>query len=179
MGERGRPRCSERLRTRDCEVIDVRSMPRLPPEVPLSEHIRRVLREHFPDRPTRHDLTLTFCDGERLDVTLWTTTTRPFYGGLRRWFTCPNCGRRCAKLYAPDRRSRFACRRCWELVYRSQYVKDPALILVNRWLLNPPKMTSSAVRQRAARLRKKLEAKRLPGGAGRIKAYRPEYRPAL
>ena len=45
------------------------------------------------------------------------TSTRPFYGGRRWWFHCPNCSRRVAALYlgrVP------ACRKCFALCYRSQ-----------------------------------------------------------
>ena len=157
-GERGRPRSSERLHTRHCDVIDVRSLPRVPPEPPMPERIRRILRESFPDHRTRYDLTITWPNGEQLNVTVWTTTTRPFYGGARRWFVCPGqgCGRRCAKLYSPNPgRSPFACRRCWRLVYWSQYLKDARLAFVYRWVINPPRMTASAWRQRVNRSVKK------------------------
>lgn len=40
------------------------------------------------------------------------------FGGVRWWFACPKCGRRCAKLYLPDL-SGFACRICHNLTYRS------------------------------------------------------------
>ena len=39
-------------------------------------------------------------------------------GGLRHWFTCPQCGKRVAVLYAPGRY--FACRRCGGLGYPTQ-----------------------------------------------------------
>jgi len=40
------------------------------------------------------------------------------FGGLRWWFLCPRCSRRCAKLYLLD--GRFACRVCQGLAYTSQ-----------------------------------------------------------
>jgi hypothetical protein len=125
----------------------------------MPERIRRILREALPDDRTSYDLTLTFSNGERLNMTVSTTTTRPFYGGARRWFVCPGagCGRRCAKLYSPNPgRSPFACRRCWRLVYESQYLKDERLAFVHRWVVNPPKMTPSAWRQRSSRYAKKM-----------------------
>ena len=39
------------------------------------------------------------------------------FGGYRVWFSCPNCHRRCEKLY---HRGDFRCRVCHGLVYRSQ-----------------------------------------------------------
>ena len=43
--------------------------------------------------------------------------TFPHFGGQRPWFTCPQCGRRCAKLYGG---SPFLCRQCRGLAYQSQ-----------------------------------------------------------
>ena len=40
------------------------------------------------------------------------------YGGVRRWFRCPDCGKRVAVIYV-QRRS-CSCRQCNYLVYRSQ-----------------------------------------------------------
>jgi hypothetical protein len=37
------------------------------------------------------------------------------YGGARPWWTCPECGRRCAIVYGHP----FACRRCANLAYKS------------------------------------------------------------
>ena len=44
------------------------------------------------------------------------TDTR--FGGRRRWFACPNCGRACRVLFGGGR---FLCRRCHGLQYKSQY----------------------------------------------------------
>lgn len=43
--------------------------------------------------------------------------TRPPYGGIRWWFGCPRCARRCGKLYLPPDRPDFACRICHRLRY--------------------------------------------------------------
>jgi hypothetical protein len=52
--------------------------------------------------------------------TIYLQTTRPHFGRLRWWFSCPNCGRRAAKLHSPPGGDRFLCRRCYGLSYASQ-----------------------------------------------------------
>ena len=47
------------------------------------------------------------------------TTTRVYLGGRRYWFSCPDCGRRCGKLYLPFDGHKFACRDCHDLTYAS------------------------------------------------------------
>jgi len=44
--------------------------------------------------------------------------TKCNFGGYQPWFNCPDCRRRAAKLYF--RHSRFVCRKCCRLIYRSQ-----------------------------------------------------------
>jgi hypothetical protein len=48
----------------------------------------------------------------------WTHTE---FGGQRRWFRCPRCGRNCRIVYGG---ARFRCRLCHRLTYNSQY--EPA-----------------------------------------------------
>ena len=146
----------DRTRADDCAVLDVRALPPAPSSLPIPGSVPR---KPFPDAPTRHDLSLSWSNGERLNVTLFTTTTRPFYGGARRWFRCPRCGRRCAKLYTPDYcRVPFHCRVCLQLVYQSQYRKGKLSIFLRRYLLHPPSESTSARRQRDRRRRKKIAA---------------------
>ncbi len=40
-------------------------------------------------------------------------------GGVRWWWLCPYCPRRCRKLYLPPRSNFFACRICHDLSYES------------------------------------------------------------
>jgi hypothetical protein len=47
------------------------------------------------------------------------TSTSCRYGGVRWWFRCPTCTRRCAVLYRPTYRHRFVCRQCNHLTYTS------------------------------------------------------------
>ena len=53
-------------------------------------------------------------------VALVATTQR--LGGVRWWFSCPGCARRCAVLYRPPRRERYACRVCTGVDYETQKV---------------------------------------------------------
>jgi hypothetical protein len=52
-------------------------------------------------------------------------TTKPHFGGTRWWFACPlsseegPCGQRVGRLYLPPGESRFGCRRCHSLTYKS------------------------------------------------------------
>jgi hypothetical protein len=41
------------------------------------------------------------------------------YGGQRMWMLCPECGRRCGKLYLPPSASSFGCRDCHDFTYTS------------------------------------------------------------
>ena len=45
------------------------------------------------------------------------------FGGVRRWFLCPVCERRCRVLDKAG--ERFGCRRCYRLSYRSECEKKP------------------------------------------------------
>ena len=45
--------------------------------------------------------------------------THPHFGGVRWWFNCPQCARRCKKLYLPPGQWEIACRLCHHLTYTS------------------------------------------------------------
>lgn len=47
-------------------------------------------------------------------------STSPNFGGIRLWYSCPVCDRRCGILYIPPGATQVACRTCWDLSYRSQ-----------------------------------------------------------
>ncbi len=59
-------------------------------------------------------------DGEWIPVSesVWFETTACHYGGERKWFLCPHCGRRVAVLYGVS--IRFLCRHCYDLAYSCQ-----------------------------------------------------------
>lgn len=67
---------------------------------------------HLPD----DKILINFFGRRVFEVSL--TTTQQGHGGLRRWFSCPDCGRRCAVVYL--RGGILACRKCHGLVYASQ-----------------------------------------------------------
>jgi hypothetical protein len=88
-------------------------------------------------------------------------TTRPYYGGLRWWFTCPLCNRRVGKLYLPDAARYFGCWHCHDLVYRRE--PDP---------LEHASGFVKAMRSRLEHLRKKHGRQRrvgVPCGGQRFK----------
>ena len=81
------------------------------------------------DSPRRHLLlwwgpwvrlryTITSTD-EAVDYRIDLQTTRPHFGGLRWWFTCPlvradrPCRRRCEKLYLAPGGTYYGCRKCY------------------------------------------------------------------
>ena len=47
-------------------------------------------------------------------------STTPNFGGLRQWFICPVCTRRCALLYRSRQHKTIGCRVCLSLSYPSQ-----------------------------------------------------------
>jgi hypothetical protein len=61
----------------------------------------------------------------RVEEVVRLQTTRPHFGGVRWWFSCPRivddeeCGRRVGKLYRPPEQRHFACRHCLALTYES------------------------------------------------------------
>jgi hypothetical protein len=55
----------------------------------------------------------------RLDLRV--TTTRQPLGGVRRWWRCPVCGRRCRILVATDHRGLIGCRLCLGARYAADY----------------------------------------------------------
>lgn len=59
--------------------------------------------------------------GERHEVedSIELTTTESNFGGVRYWWVCPGCCRRCAMLYTASGRIYFRCRECYNLTYQS------------------------------------------------------------
>ena len=57
-------------------------------------------------------------DGTRFETT-WTETN---FGGMRQWFLCPNCGRRCAIIYRVGIEPKRGCRLCLNGHYISEHM---------------------------------------------------------
>ena len=56
------------------------------------------------------------------EVRVRLTATDCHFGGVRWWFSCPECHLRVGKLYRPPRQQKYACRHCHNLSYRSRQV---------------------------------------------------------
>jgi len=56
----------------------------------------------------------------QIDDKICLTASRPWFGGQRWWFVCPNENRRVRKLYLPPGARRFRSRGAYRLAYASQ-----------------------------------------------------------
>jgi hypothetical protein len=67
---------------------------------------------------------------EHMDYKIRLRTTRPTFGGLPWWFTCPllrlgkSCNHRVSKLYLPPSGRYYGCRHCYDLTYQSCQESD-------------------------------------------------------
>jgi hypothetical protein len=59
-------------------------------------------------------------------------TTAMHLGGVRHWFACPSCRRRCRVIYGG---ARFRCRLCYGAKYESQYQHQAHTICDIRWAM--------------------------------------------
>jgi len=62
--------------------------------------------------------------GTQGQVVVRIVTTSPRYGGVRHWWACPGCDRRCALLYLPPGEAWPACRTCYRLTYATRQAHD-------------------------------------------------------
>jgi hypothetical protein len=62
-------------------------------------------------------------EGRLSDTAVKLLRSYPHFGGIRYWFRCPGCGRRCGRLYATESHQRVACRQCHGLRYYLQHDK--------------------------------------------------------
>ena len=91
----------------------------LRPSLEHHELQRTLLGPDAPPMPVA-DLTVTWPDRSLTNLRVPLTQTTQ-YRGVRWWFLCPTCKRRCSCLYSPSPSVHFACRKCRGLVYRSQH----------------------------------------------------------
>jgi hypothetical protein len=111
---RGRPEDSRRLFVEDCTRVDATLM--------LAKSRGHDLDDDLAALPLTFSWTeygQTHVRQVRLPVT---TTVQPL-GGVRRWWRCPTCNRRCRILLVWSKESgvAVACRRCLGAVYASDY----------------------------------------------------------
>jgi hypothetical protein len=113
-GHRGRPKGSCRLVVEDCTRVDATLM--------LAKSRGHDLEDDLDALPVTiswNDYGRTHARSLRMPV----TTTVQRLGGVRRWWRCPTCGRRCRILlvWSKDSTVAVACRRCLGAVYSSDY----------------------------------------------------------
>ena len=63
-------------------------------------------------------LTYTTTSREQINQGIYLLVTFPYYGGIRWWFECPDCGKKAVKLYLA-KEPQFSCRKCANLTYNS------------------------------------------------------------
>lgn len=64
------------------------------------------------------DLAYTIA-GQPVRCAIAICTTRPHFGGRRLWWHCPQCDRRCRKLYLASGEKTYMCHVCADLTYLS------------------------------------------------------------
>ena len=63
-------------------------------------------------------LTYTTTSREQINQGIYLLVTFPYYGGIRWWFECSDCGKKAVKLYLA-KEPQFSCRKCANLTYNS------------------------------------------------------------
>lgn len=141
MGGPGSSRWNDHEKRRtaeDCIYLDVCHLVREGAISPHHTHTSRVqwsLRGrqvaeallHTKTRATMgHVVLLYTAYGTEVQDIIRLATTRPYFGGVRWWFTCPGCNRRVGRLYLPPHEQHFRCRCCYGLAYASAQQHDKA-----------------------------------------------------
>jgi hypothetical protein len=76
--------------------------------------------QQLPENGSESMLILSYeCDGHAVHEPISFQKTKPHFGGNRWWFTCPLCQRRMGVFYLPPKSYYFACRKCYDLRYKS------------------------------------------------------------
>jgi hypothetical protein len=129
---RGRPRSSIRPFVEDAACIDIANAPPAPD--PISELEDFPPFGESPFAPQFIQVTAQWAGGDKTTEEIRLTKTKLVSGGERRWYLCPHCHRRCARLHAFEQYRHFTCRVCLGLVYKSQYRKSPLDRAVRRFV---------------------------------------------
>jgi hypothetical protein len=114
----GRPKTRERTLVEDCDYLDIGPISKYGWSLyPVFGEIESIEGK---------DLFCIYYNnywfGKKLDLIEYIEieTTFPNFGGERYWFKCLGCGKRVKKLYSPPSESHFRCRKCYDLMYKSQ-----------------------------------------------------------
>jgi hypothetical protein len=122
-GMRGRPKSSARLWVEELGVLDIAKLPRPQGNLPAAHDASERVLSPQGLALSSVAVTITSTNGQKNFVSVKLAATRPYFGGLRYWYRCPECGHRAGKLYVTDEGKRLACRRCLRAVYECQYRK--------------------------------------------------------
>lgn len=154
-------------------------------------------RRRFP--PDGHAVVLTIRADRHAPrvVTIQIVDTRQPLGGVRRWWQCPQCRRRCRFLLLPDASSPIGCRSCLAARYLADYpgrARLHGLGAVLRDLIGDDSLDTAAERElallgarkrrgvrRGRRLVQRLErfGRALPARLARAQGYFDQYADAL
>lgn len=114
---RGRPRGSPPLFVEECAV-----------RVEATELLAKSRGADVGDGLVAWPLTLTWTEYGRTRVRQLivpvTTSVQPL-GGVRRWWQCPRCQRRCGVLLAASAETPIGCRRCLRAAHLADYPAGP------------------------------------------------------
>ncbi len=142
---RGRRKGSGPFTVEDCAKIEATPELLLSPGSPLSASPQPGDRPSVP-------LAGSWPDGTPISFTVEILTTVQHLGGVRLWFACPRCGRRCRFLLSPSPNRPFWCRQCWAVPYRSQYLNfTPEERFVLKFLREGSRMLEPKRRRRRRR----------------------------
>jgi hypothetical protein len=139
-------------------------------EIHAEAHYTLSWSDETPDLDLDYDVTTLGGARQHLRYSVSLESIPCTYGGVRWWFTCPQCERRVGKLYKPPLKQRFACRHCHHLTYRSAQEAHRldglgAMIpLLHRYLRLEQKLREcQRWRKRAYKLREQMDALWLAG----------------
>jgi hypothetical protein len=86
----------------------------------MDEELSSIGYAFLPEDETEPMLVLSYrIENQLVKESINLQKTKPHFGGVRWWFTCPMCKRRMGKLYLSFKGNYFACRRCCDLRYRN------------------------------------------------------------